>query len=81
MEYKKGLIATLLHRTYVICSDYSKLHEEINKLKVIWQKNSFPLFFIDRCVKNFLEVSNFGASLRNPDCFFVLIPDFVLKKS
>ena len=55
VDYKRGLIATLLHRTYTICSDYSKLHEEINRLKVIWQKNSFPLFFIDKCVKKFLD--------------------------
>ena len=55
LEYKKGLIATLLHRTYTICSDFSKLHEEINRLKIIWQKNSFPLFFIDKCVKKFLD--------------------------
>ena len=55
LDYKKGLIATLLHRTYAICSDYRSLHEEINRLKVIWQKNSFPLFFIDKCVKKFLD--------------------------
>ena len=50
-----SIIATLLHRTYTICSDFSKLHEEINRLKIIWQKNSFPLFFIDKCVKKFLD--------------------------
>ena len=55
VEYKKGLIAALLHRTYIICSDYVKFYEEVNKLKVIWQKNGFPLFFIDRCVKKFLD--------------------------
>ena len=55
VDYKKGLIATLLHRTYTICSDYVRLHEEIMKLKTIWQKNNFPLFFIDKCVKKFLD--------------------------
>ena len=55
VEYKKGLIATLLHRTHVICSDYARFHEEVSKLKVIWQKNGFPLFFIDKCVKKFLD--------------------------
>ena len=55
IEYKKGLIATLLHRTYVICSDFTRFHEEVSKLKVIWQKNGFPLFFIDNCVKKFLD--------------------------
>ena len=55
MDYKKGLIATLLHRTFMVCSDYVRFHEEVNKLKVIWQKNGFPLFFIDRCIKKFLD--------------------------
>ena len=40
---------------YTVCSDFNKLHKEINRLKVIWQKNSFPLFFIDKCVKKFLD--------------------------
>ena len=62
VDYKRGLIATLLHRTYTICSDNSKLHEEINRLKVIWQKNSFPLFFIDKCVKKFLDQLFFKKS-------------------
>ena len=55
MEYKKGLIATLLHRTFTICSNYKLFHDEIDKLKIIWQKNGFPLFFIDKCVKKFLD--------------------------
>lgn len=55
LEYKKGLISTLLFRTYTICSNYVKLHEEIQRLKLIWQKNKFPLYFIDKCVKTFLD--------------------------
>ena len=54
-DYKRGLISTLLHRAYTICSDYNKLHQEIGRLKAIWQKNSFPLSFIDRCIKKFLD--------------------------
>ena len=53
--YKQGLLFTLLFRAYKISSDYSKLHEEIKKLKVIWQKNKFPLFFIDKCISKFLD--------------------------
>ena len=54
-DYKRGLISTLLHRAYTICSDYNKLHQEISRLKSIWQKNSFPLSFIDRCIQKFLN--------------------------
>lgn len=55
LEYKKGLIASLLYRVFTICSDYGKLHDEITRLKTIWQKNDFPLYFIDRCVKKVLD--------------------------
>ena len=54
-NYKKGLTETLLFRSYDICADYSILHNEIKYLKSIWQKNSFPLFFIDNCIKNSLD--------------------------
>ena len=46
-QYKKGLLQTLLHRTFNICSDYATIHEEIKDLKIVLQKNSFPLFIID----------------------------------
>ena len=54
-DYKRGLISTLLYRAYTLCSDYDIIHQEICKLKTIWQKNNFPLSFIDRCVKIFLD--------------------------
>ena len=57
IDYKKGLIRTLLYRAYMICSDYASLHQEILFLKSVWQKNSFPLFFIDKCVKKFYLIN------------------------
>ena len=55
MGYKKGLIHNLLFRGYNICADYVTLHNEIEILKPIWQRNSFPLFVIDNCIKIFLD--------------------------
>ena len=55
IDYKQGLLFTLLFRAYKISSDYSKLHEEIEKLQIIWQMNKFPLFFIDKCIYKFLD--------------------------
>ena len=55
MDYKKGLIHNLLFHAYNICADYVTLHNEIEFLKSIWQTNSFPLFFIDNCIKKFLD--------------------------
>ena len=55
MDYKKGLIHTLLFRAYNICADYVTLHTEIEFLKSMWQRNSFPHFFINKCIKRFLD--------------------------
>ena len=55
MGYKKGLITALLHRPYNILSDYANFHHESLFLKSMWQNNSFPLLFIDKCVKRFLD--------------------------
>ena len=54
-EYKRSLLHTLLYRTYNICSSYLQIHEEINHLKSVWHKNSYPLFFIDNCIYRFLN--------------------------
>ena len=54
-EYKRGLLHTLLCRTYNICSSYLQIHEDIIHLKSVWQKNSFSLFFIDKCIHKFLN--------------------------
>ena len=52
-DYKKGLIDTLLHRSYNICSDYASFHQEILFLKSVWQKNSFPYFSLANASRNF----------------------------
>ena len=38
-----------------ICADYSISHDENKNLKTIGKKNSFPLFFIDNCIKKVLD--------------------------
>tara|TARA_Y100000310_G_scaffold202746_1_gene202988 strand:- start:291 stop:1547 length:1257 start_codon:yes stop_codon:yes gene_type:complete len=54
-SYKKGLIYTLLHRAFVLCCNWDKFHVEVCFLKKIFRKNLFPEYFIDRCVKTFLD--------------------------
>ena len=54
-SYKRGLIYSLLHRGFTICCSYEKLHEEISYLKSVFQKNAYPTYFIDRCVRIFLD--------------------------
>ena len=49
--YKIGLIKSLLFRCFSLCSDFVKFHHEIDKLKSILYKNSFPRDLIDKCIK------------------------------
>ena len=38
-----------------MCSDFIKFHHEIDKLKSILYKNSYPRDLIDKCIKEFLD--------------------------
>ena len=53
VAYKFGLVYTLLHRLFSICSSYEKFNEEIVLLIYIFKKNEYPQFFIDKCIKNY----------------------------
>ena len=53
--YKRGLVSTLLYRSYMINSSYISLHEEIQKLKIIFSKNGYPAKFVDRCISVFFN--------------------------
>ena len=52
---KRGLLHTLLHRSFTICSDLKTFHFEIDHLKTILIRNHYPLSFIDLCIKSFLN--------------------------
>ena len=54
-RFKRGLLYTFLHRSFVICCNYEKLHQEIIYLKSIFQRNAYPLYFIDKCIRVFLD--------------------------
>ena len=49
--YKTGLIESLLFQCFNLCSDFVKLDHEINILKGILYKNSYPRDFVDKCIK------------------------------
>ena len=55
VTYKFGLVHTLLHRSFSICSSYDKFHEEIVLLKEVFKKDEYPQFFIDKCIKKYLN--------------------------
>ena len=53
--YKTGFIESLLFRCFNLCSDFVKFHHEINILKGIWYRNSYPRDFVDKYITNFLD--------------------------
>ena len=53
--YKTGLTESLLFWCFNLCSDFMKFHHEINILKGIQYKNSYPRDFAEKCINNFLD--------------------------
>ena len=49
------MIWSLLYRAFSSCSSFELLHQEILKLKDIFKRNGYPISFIDKCVKRFLD--------------------------
>ena len=55
LEYKFGLVQTLLNRCFHLSSDFLKFHHETDKLKKILSKNAYPQKFVDKCIQKFLN--------------------------
>ena len=53
--YKRGLVNCLLFRVHKLCTNWSIIHDEINKIKEIFLKNKYPLDFLDFLIKKFVE--------------------------
>ena len=53
--YRCGLIETLLHRSFRLCSNYENFHWEIETLKSILKDNSYPHNLVNHCNKKFLN--------------------------
>ena len=52
---KRGLLHTLLDRSFSTCCDFKTFQFEIDHLKTILIKNNYPLNFIDSCIKSFFS--------------------------
>ena len=55
VEYKKGLVSTLLFRLYSVCSNWSIFSMELKKLRGILIANGYPLTFIVERTRIFLD--------------------------
>ena len=58
IEYKFGLVTTLLYRSFELVSDYVKLDSEIENLKEILKRNRYPNGFIDKVIYKFLHIKS-----------------------
>ena len=50
-----GLVKTLLHRTFVISSNWSIFHLELSKTKELLERNLYLSNFIDQQIKQYLH--------------------------
>ena len=53
LEYKFGLVHTLLNRCFNLSSDILKFHHEVDELKKFLSKNAYLQKFIDKCLQKF----------------------------
>ena len=49
------MLFTLLHRAFKLCSNFEHFHQEIDKLKNIFENNGYPKSFVDFCIKKYLD--------------------------
>ena len=54
-SYKYNLLFTLLQRAFKLCSNFERFHQEIDKLKTIFENNGYPKSFIDFCINKYLD--------------------------
>ena len=55
LNYKTGLIRTLVHRTFKINNTNAGLNKDLNKLSEIFKRNCFPSHFIDKISEQYLK--------------------------
>ena len=54
-SYKYNLLFKLLHRAFKLCSNFKRFHQEIDKLKIIFENISYSKNFVDFCIKKYLD--------------------------
>ena len=65
LRYKRNLIYNLLHRSYAICNSYLQIDTEFRSIKNRLIENEFPLAFVDKCIRQFLN-KRYSSPLQAP---------------
>ena len=55
LNFKFSLICTIIFCSITTCSNMSKFHQDICKIKDIFINNGYREKFIDKCVKTFIN--------------------------
>ena len=55
LEYKFGLVHTLLNRCFNLSSDFLKFDHEVDKLTKILSKSAYQQKFVDKCIQRVLN--------------------------
>ena len=77
-QWKRGLVQTLLHRAYNVCSNWIKFDKEVDKLVNILRLNGYPKSFVLNLVRDFIDKkispthTNIKEEIKN--CLVVKIP-------
>lgn len=53
IDYKYGLVYTLIHRAYTISSNFAKMHNDFVTLRAILQRNGYGSSLVDNCIDKF----------------------------
>ena len=70
--YTFGMVYTLAYHCFVICSDWTKFHEELSLLKQVFLKKREPLSFITFVNKLFITRPQLAKVEKKT--FFLLLP-------
>lgn len=54
-SYKSGLVYTLLHRSYSICTNWAQIDIEFKKIQLLMAKNGYPSALFDKTLAYFLN--------------------------
>ena len=71
-RYRIGLIKSLLIRCFSLCSRFIKFHHEVDELKSILHKNSYPRDLVDKFTKEYLSPITIVIKLPKNDLVIAL---------
>ena len=74
ISYKIGLTRCLIHRAFKISSSYIIFHNELERIKILLEKNMYPKRLTDNQIKTFLDkqfIVNSGITSENKTHYII----------